>query len=80
MEDFDRVQGFSSSCIGNLVATTCARGGDERGSRRGPYGRKQHEFADLHRESKMLPLVAERAGHSAATAGNHLDAKILRQR
>ena len=71
------MQGFYSCAVHNLMATTKTT--DHHGSTIGAImdGREKALLADLHRHIIMLPLIAERAGHSA-TAGVDLADRYAR--
>ena len=79
MQCFGGVLRDPASPVLDLVATTGARGNNERISRRRADGWKKHQSANLHRKLEMLFLVAKRTGHSTTTGGNELNLVIQRQ-
>src|SRR5690606_25639634 len=67
------VLGPTLRAVGDLVAATRAVGNHQVVGPRGAHRRQQCRFAHLHRHVVVLGLVAERAGHAAATRLDRLD-------
>ena len=64
MEDLYRMEGRATRAILDLVAAARAWRRDEHVVGRTADGRKEDEFADLHRQLEVLPLV-ELGRHAA---------------
>lgn len=73
------MEGLAAGAIMDLMAAGGAGSGDKiiRGSR--ANGGKEDELADLHGDLIVLLFIAERSGHTAAAAGNHLNGIVPRK-
>lgn len=73
------MEGVLAGAVVDLVAATGAGGGDDVGRGGLAHGGEEDEFADLHGEVVVFPLVAEGTGHAAAAAGDGPDRVVRRQ-